>query len=129
MGWLYIIIVIGFSAPSGFIMGIYANGGFLSQISFCLLALFWLLYTYKATSTILEKNYQAHQRWMIRSFSLALSAITLRAWKYTLVFLFHLKPMDVYRIAAWAGWILNLIIAEIIIKKYKSYEKEISYKR
>ena len=56
---------------------------------------------------------------MIRSFSLTLSAISLRAWKVVLVYLFHPKPMDVYLIIAWLGWGLNLFIAEIIIYRLK----------
>ena len=52
---------------------------------------------------------------MLRSFALALSAITLRAWKYVLVALFHPHPMDVYRWVAWLGWVLNLAVVEIFI--------------
>jgi hypothetical protein len=55
---------------------------------------------------------------MIRSFALTLSAITLRLWKYIIVMGFQPKPMDAYQIVAWLGWVLNLVIAEIIIYKY-----------
>ena len=58
---------------------------------------------------------------MIRSFALTLSAITLRLWKYLIVLAFQPRPMDVYHIVAWLGWVVNLIIAEIIIFKYIKY--------
>ncbi|MBP6721964.1 MAG: DUF2306 domain-containing protein, partial [Bacteroidia bacterium] len=61
----------------------------------------------------------AHRAWMIRSFALALSAITLRAWKWILVGLFEPRPMHVYMLIAWLGWTLNLLVAEIIIRKIK----------
>jgi hypothetical protein len=55
---------------------------------------------------------------MIRSFALALSAITLRAWKYVIVAALQPRPMDVYVVAAWLGWALNLAVAEWIIYRY-----------
>lgn len=115
LGWLYIAVTLLLAGPSGFIIGIYANGGLSSQIAFCLLAFLWMLFTAIALFKIIKKQVPSHKAWMIRSFALALSAITLRAWKYILVAAFHPKPMDVYQIVAWLGWTLNLVIAELII--------------
>lgn len=114
-GWLYVFVTIFLAAPSGFIIGIYANGGFWSQIAFCLLAVLWFGFTIISMLKLKQKNIIAHQHWMLRSFALAISAITLRAWKYILVAIFHPPPMDVYRIVAWLGWALNLVIVEIYI--------------
>lgn len=115
LGWLYVVVTLLFAGPSGFIIAIYANGGLSSQIAFCLLAFLWMLFTAMALFKIIKKQVSSHKAWMIRSFALALSAITLRAWKYVLVAAFHPKPMDVYQIVAWLGWTLNLVIAELII--------------
>lgn len=115
LGWLYVVVTLLFAGPSGFIIAIYANGGLSSQIAFCLLAFLWMLFTAMALFKIIKKQVPSHKAWMIRSFALALSAITLRAWKYVLVAAFHPKPMDVYQIVAWLGWTLNLVIAELII--------------
>ncbi len=120
-GWLYVGITLLFAAPSGFVIGLYANGGFPSQLAFCLLAILWFAFTWMALKRAMGQDFSAHRRWMIRSFALALSAITLRAWKYVLVALFHPRPMDVYMLVAWLGWVLNLLIAEYII--YKSFKK------
>lgn len=120
-GWLYVIATLLFAAPSGLIIGIYANGGFWSRIGFCLLAVLWFVFTLVAMLRLKQKNIVAHQQWMLRSFALAMSAITLRAWKYIIVALFHPPPMDVYRVVAWLGWVLNLVIVEIYIYwKWKS---------
>lgn len=116
-GWIYIVTTLLLAAPSGLIIGIYANGGVSSQIAFILLAILWFLFTLIALKKAIKKDISSHKKWMIRSFALAVSAITLRAWKYILVYLFHPKPMDVYMIIAWLGWVLNLIIAEYIIYK------------
>jgi uncharacterized membrane protein len=118
-GWLYAVSVIGFAAPSGFIMGIYANGGWSSQIAFCLLGGLWFLFTVQAIRKAAQRKFAEHRAWMVRSFALALSAITLRAWKWVIVALLHPRPMDVYILVAWLGWTLNLLVTEIIIRKYK----------
>lgn len=119
-GKIYVCIILIFGAPSGFIIGIYANGGLSSQIAFCLLALLWFFFTWSAYGNARKKKFSAHQKFMYRSFALTLSAITLRTWKYVLIELLHPRPMDVYRIVAWLGWVLNLVIAEIIIiQKFK----------
>lgn len=117
-GWVYAATVILLAGPSGFYMGVYANGGVISQISFCLLASLWIYFTAIAVIKAVQGDYKAHREYLIRSFALTLSAVTLRAWKYLLVFMFHPRPMDVYQIVAWLGWIPNLIIAELIIRKY-----------
>jgi hypothetical protein len=118
-GWLYAASVIGLAAPSGFWMGIYANGGIRSQIAFCLLGILWLLFTILAVQTAMKKQFVQHRNWMLRSFALAMSAITLRAWKFALVALLHPRPMDLYMVVAWLGWTLNLLIVEIWIQKRK----------
>ncbi|KIX22172.1 hypothetical protein SY27_05815 [Flavobacterium sp. 316] len=59
--------------------------------------------------------FKKHQKFAIRSFALTLSAISLRLFKYIIVFLLQTPPMDTYRIVSWLGWIFNLVIAEVVI--------------
>ena len=120
-GILYIFITLFLAGPSGFVIGIHANGGIGSQIAFCSLAILWMFFSAKAWQAARQRAWTRHRDYMIRSFALALSAITLRIWKYVLVAIFEPRPMDVYRIIAWLGWVLNLMIAEWII--YKLHNK------
>lgn len=122
-GWIYAVTVILLTGPSGFYMGLYANGGAISQVSFCLLAILWIYFTSMAIVKAVQGDFKTHREFLIRSFALTLSAITLRAWKYILVFLLHPKPMDVYQLVAWLGWIPNIIIAELIILKIIKFKK------
>ncbi|WP_264558137.1 DUF2306 domain-containing protein [Flavobacterium sp. N2270] len=115
IGKFYILIILMFSGPSALIMGCFANGGIYSKISFIILSILWLLFTYMSYSYAKNQNFREHQKFAIRSFALTLSAISLRLFKYIIVFLFHPLPMDTYRIVSWLGWVFNLIIAEIII--------------
>ncbi|WP_439480075.1 DUF2306 domain-containing protein [Chryseobacterium aquaticum] len=118
-GKVYIFLILLFAAPSGIYMGIFANGGFLSKLSFVILGCLWWFSTYKAFSLARNKKFTEHKQWMWRSFALTLSAITLRMWKVIIVYLFHPNPMDVYQIIAWLGWIPNVILIEhLILKKH-----------
>jgi hypothetical protein len=115
LGRLYAYVVIFLAGPSGLVIGLYANGGLGSQIAFTLLAVLWIAFTAIALDKMRRRQVEAHAHWMMRSYALALSAITLRAWKYALVALFHPRPMDVYRTVAWLGWVVNLALAELLI--------------
>jgi hypothetical protein len=116
LGRLYAYVVLGLAGPSGLVLGLYANGGWTSRVAFCLLAALWIAFTALALRAMQARRIEAHARWMIRSYALALSAVTLRAWKVLLVLLFHPHPMDAYRIVAWLGWTLNLALAEALIR-------------
>jgi len=117
VGFVYLVAVLAFSAPSGFIMALHANGGIFAVVFFVVLSLLWWWFTFRAIVEIRRKNIARHEAFIIRSFALALSAITLRLWKVVLVYLFEPAPMDVYVLVAALGWIPNLLIAEYIIKR------------
>ena len=114
-GYGYVVVILFLAAPSGFIISLYANGGWKAQSSFALLALLWWFTTYYALIEAKNKNWKKHEFWMIRSYALTLSAVTLRSWKVILVPMTEASPMELYRIVAWLSWTLNLCVAEIII--------------
>ena len=116
-GKIYIFLILLFAAPSGIYMGIFANGGFLSKISFVILGSLWWFSTFKAYQLARQKKFKEHKQWMWRSFALTISALTLRIWKVIIVYLFHPNPMDVYQIIAWLGWIPNILLIEYLITK------------
>lgn len=117
MGYIYIITVVVVSGPASLVMGWYANGGWSSRLGFLLLGLLWIFFTAMAWRKAAQGNFSAHRRYMIRSYALTLSAITLRAWKAGIIYVFHPGPVDAYRIVAWLGWVGNLLIAEWLIRK------------
>lgn len=120
LGYIYVADVLLITGPAGLIMGFYANGGLLSRIAFVSLALLWIFFTAMALLRAKQKNFKAHRNYMIRSYALTLSAITLRAWKYGITNTMHVPPMDVYRVVAWLGWVGNLVVAEYLIYRRKS---------
>jgi hypothetical protein len=117
MGYIYVVDVLLITGPAGLIMGFYANGGTLSRIAFVTLAILWIFFTAMALIKAKQKDFKAHRVYMIRSYALTLSALTLRAWKYGITNTMSVPPMDVYRIVAWLGWVGNLLFAEWLIQR------------
>ncbi len=125
IGYTYVSVILLFTGPSGLLMGYYANGGYISQLAFCILAILWLFFTYKAYTKAIQKEFSAHKKYMYYSYALTLSAITLRAWKWGIVQLFAPSPMDVYQLVAWLGWVPNILIATL----YIHYKEKIKNKQ
>lgn len=117
MGIVYVATTLLLSAPSGFVMGFYANGGIWSQVSFIMLSILWWTTTFMGYKNARKKEFDVHQKWMIVSYALALSALTLRAWKFGITNWtdINMKPMDLYRLVAWIGWVPNFFVALLIV--------------
>lgn len=120
MGKAYVLNVCLITGPASLIMAFYANGGVSSRLAFLLLAIGWIGTTGAGWYHAIQRNWTSHQEWMIRSYALTLSAITLRVWKVSLVMLFEPRPMDLYRIVAWLGFIPNLLLAEWLIRRWRT---------
>jgi hypothetical protein len=125
MGHLYVWNILVLTGPASLVMGCYANGGLFSRIAFVSLSVLWIYYTLRGFIAAIRKNFTLHRDYLIRSYALTLSAITLRAWKFLLSNAFDIPPMDLYRIVAWLGWVLNLIIAERIIYTLRNRNKHL----
>lgn len=117
-GKVYVLLILCLAAPTGLVMGYHANGGPWSQLSFCLQAILWFWFTWRAWVLARRKDWPRHRAFMLRSFALTLSAVSLRAWKLLIVAVWAPPPMDTYRVVAWLGWVGNLLIAEMIIRRW-----------
>lgn len=119
LGWLYVMTVLGLAAPSGLVMAVYAAGGLATQVCFVILGILWIGSTVLALKYAMQKCWYKHRNWMIRSFALSLSALSLRSWKLLLYqlapYIDGLSPKLIYQLEAWLGWVINLLIAQLII--------------
>lgn len=121
IGYFYVVNILLITGPASLIMAFYANGGIYSKIAFITLAILWLYTTAMALIKAKNGDYGGHRDFMIRSFALTLSALTLRAWKWGINnSVDGLPPMDVYRVVAWLGWVPNLVIAEYLVRRSHS---------
>jgi hypothetical protein len=109
LGCVVISGVAAYPVALGTIAGPIASAGF------ALMTTLWLGTTLIAWRAARRRRYAAHRRWMIRSFALALSAVTLRIALLVPIQL-QLDFMPVYRVTSWASWILNLLLAEFWLR-------------
>ncbi len=116
----YVALILLIASPSGLIMAVHANGGVFSKISFSIQAVLWFAFTYKAYEYARNKEWSNHQKFMLRSYALTLSAISLRLFKWGIVSTLELPPMDTYKIVSWLGWIFNLALVEIYLVNKKT---------
>lgn len=103
--------------PIAFVMGIYANGLLPTKIAFILLDCLWFWFTFKAVAEIKKGHVSAHQEFMIRSYALTLSAVSLRFWKIVILSFVQVDPLPLYMINAWLGFVPNWLFAEWLIRK------------
>lgn len=135
LGMIYIFTVLFVSAPTGFLMGLHANGGLAAKASFVLLSTLWFITTLLALISAKRRRLTDHGEWMLYSYALTLSAITFRLialgfdW-----FDIRVHPREVYVATAWLSWVPNILIAHLLIKmgfvrnlfrKYLRLEKSI----
>lgn len=117
-GIVYTFTIVALSGPTGLVMGYYANGGIYAKTSFMLLALLWIWFTLSAIIKIKKQDWQGHAAMMMRSYALTLSALTLRFYAYMLdVLNVDVHPRTAYIWLAWLSWTVNLVVAEILIRK------------
>ena len=129
-GHIYVWNILVINVPAGMVLAVYANGLLPGRIAFVLLDSIWFIFTYKALMSAYRKDFVAHKNYMIRSYALTFSAITLRTWKTILSNSFDIDPIELYMIDAWMGFVPNLLVAEWIIrfKKQKSVDQRLNGK-
>lgn len=129
-GYIYVFGVLFLAAPTGLIMGFYGEGGLIAQIGFVFQALAWWWLTYRGFITIKNGQTRLHFAFILRSYAVAMSAITLRLMTYGAVWLRDAQGWDCaqgigpsffchpnfYIFSAWFSWIFNWILAEILLR-------------
>ncbi len=117
MGRIYMVgILLG--GLSGLYLSFYATGGLVAKLGFGLLSVLWLTSAYEALHRVKNKKIKEHRNWMIRNYALTFAAVTLRIWLPLFIVLFGIEHFELsYAIIAWLAWVLNLIVAELFIRK------------
>jgi hypothetical protein len=129
IGKIYVIDILFINFPAGMIMAWYANGELPAKLAFIILDSLWFFFTLRAFMEAKLKNFAAHKQFMIRSYALTFSAITLRTWKLILSSSFVIDPLTLYIIEAWIGFVPNLILAEWIIRRKKKENRAVTTAR
>jgi len=114
MGRTYVLACL-IAGAAGLVLALGATTGPVSTAGFGILAVLWLFTTTKAWTSAMNRRFDEHRRWMIRSFALTFAAVTLRLY---LPFAFF-SPFgydDTYRAISFLCWVPNLAFAEVFVR-------------
>ena len=96
----------------GLFLAIGSTAGPVAQAGFGLLAVLWIAVNLLGWRAVLERRFEAHRRWMLRSWALTLAAVTLRLYM-PIPPMLGIDGLDGYRAIAFLCWVPNLVIVEI----------------
>ncbi|MCP4437339.1 MAG: DUF2306 domain-containing protein [Aureispira sp.] len=114
VGKAYVIAILFFTGPTGLYLSFSAEGGQWASLGFIMMSTAWMIPTYIAYKKIIQKDIKAHYRWMIRSYSMTLSGVTLRIMT-PIGSLFVGFEEDTNFIISSFVWIFNVILGEVIL--------------
>jgi len=120
-GRIYVMVVLLIGAPTGLYMSFFAKGSFAERGLFMFMALSWFFFTLKGLTSILNKQVLAHKIWMMRSYAMALTAVTFRVY-YIILYLFDVPLTLNYEVSLWISVVGNLMVTEYLIdRKSRTY--------
>ncbi|MUP47414.1 DUF2306 domain-containing protein [Gramella sp. BOM4] len=115
IGKIYVLTAI-VSGLCGLYIAQFATGGITNRIGFSLSAIVWLTTTILAYKSIKSRKIRLHKEYMIYSYAVCFSAVTLRIWLPILTVITG-KFISAYLITGWLSWVPNLIVAYFLISR------------
>jgi hypothetical protein len=112
IGRIYLLACL-IGGVAGGLLAPFTAAGPIAASGFFALAVIWLwVNALGFRASAVKRDYDAHKRWMVRSFALTFAAVTLR--------LYLIPPMVAgidfvtsYQWIAWLCWVPNLLVAEL----------------
>jgi hypothetical protein len=118
---VYVFVVLILGAPTGVYMSFFAKGTNTERMLFLFMAISWFISTSKGLQSIYQRNIVQHKNWMIRSYALAMTAVTFRIY-HILFYIAGWDHLNNYEISLWISVLGNMLFAEwIIFLKSKKY--------
>lgn len=97
-------------------MGAMAHGGPTAQLGMTINALLWIGTLVPAVALAVRRDIAGHRAWILRNYALTFSAVALRL----AVQLGERVGLDyeaVYPLAAWANWLVPLVLVELHLRR------------
>ena len=122
-GKIYVFVVLFLGAPTGLYMSFFAKGSFWERSLFMFMAIFWFITTFHGLRTIHKKNVLTHKIWMMRSYAMAMTAVTFRVY-HIIFYLLDWGHLENYELSLWISVVGNMLFTEYIIyRQSRSYLK------
>ena len=122
-GKIYVAVVLFLGAPTGLYMSFFAKGSIWERSLFIFMAGWWFVTTLYGLTTIRKRNIVAHKVWMIRSYAMAMTAVTFRVY-HIIFYLLDWGHLENYELSLWISVIGNMLFAEwVIYRQSRNYLK------
>jgi hypothetical protein len=122
-GRIYVFVVLVLGAPTGLYMSFFAKGSFWERALFMFMAVFWFITTLYGLTTIHKRNMLAHKIWMMRSYAMAMTAVTFRVY-HIVFYMIGWGHLENYEVSLWISVVGNMLFAEYFIyRASRSYLK------
>lgn len=113
LGRIQTVCVLFLVVPSGLWMAFYAESGLIASAGFASLAIATGLCVALGFRAAIRRRFVNHRRWMWRCYLLLCSAVVLRIMG-GIVTVMNFNTEWSYPFAAWASWLLPLVVFETI---------------
>jgi hypothetical protein len=113
VGRLHAVAALGWTGPTGLYLAPFAKGGLAGQLGFLLLGVWFVATSLFGIVAIRRGHLRAHVGWMVRSYTLLLSAVTFRGFHRAL----HELGVDAtrnYVASTWASLVLAIVSGELL---------------
>jgi Predicted membrane protein (DUF2306) len=114
LGRVQVVVLLVFVLPSSVVMSQHAFGGWLAGLSFLFLSAATAICAIVGVVHARRRRYDQHGRWMLRSYVLICSAVSLRLLSGTAGLVGVSNPEHAYILAAWSSWLFPLAAYEIV---------------
>lgn len=112
LGRAYCLCVLVGAIGGGY-LSFYSHLGAITGLGFFIADVLWIYTTFVALRFAMTRQFDAHRRWILRSFALSCAAISLRVLLPSLSLVFSFETS--YALVAWLCWSINLVIIEIYL--------------
>ncbi|MDZ4779776.1 MAG: DUF2306 domain-containing protein [Planctomycetia bacterium] len=112
LGRVQVASVLLLLAPSGLWMAFYAATGAVAGAGLGALAIVTAICVALGWRYAVQRRFQTHRRWMMRTFILLCSAVVIRLIG-GLATVAEIDAMWIYPASAWASWVVPLLVYEI----------------
>lgn len=104
------------TSPTGLILALGTTSGPVAAAGFAIPALLLPVFTWWAWRAAVARQFDRHRDWMLRSYAVIATAITLRLMLPASALL-GIDFSDAYPVIAWLAWMTNLALFEYLIRR------------
>lgn len=104
------------AGPAGLMLAFGTTAGPLAGLGFAIPAMLLPVFAWRGLHAALRRDFREHREWMLRSYALVSTAVTLRLMLPAAGML-GLAFFPAYRVIAWLAWAVNLAAFEWYIRR------------